>query len=80
MPQEKQPQKPEKKYYTVEVEALIPAVVKYRVLAESPELAVDEAMRAQPIERPTLRLPQMRKLKARVYNWGTNMLKHMRSF
>ena len=77
MPQEK---KPEKKYYTVEVEALIPAVVKYRILAESPEAAVAESLRTSPVERPILRIPSMRRLRAKVYNWGTNMLQYTKSF
>lgn len=80
MPQEKKPKKPEKEYYTVEVEALVPAVIKYRILAENPEEAVKESMRTPPMERPAIRLPQMRRLKARVYNWGTNMLKHIHNF
>lgn len=36
---------PEKEYYTIKIEALIPAEVEYKVLAASPEEALEEALK-----------------------------------
>lgn len=72
----------EKRFYTVEVECLIPAVVKYRVLVDEDEYekAVLESVKTLPIERPALRLGQMKRIVARVYDWGTNMLRYTKRF
>jgi hypothetical protein len=72
----------EKRFYTVEVECLIPAVVKYRVLVEEDdfEQATKETLTMVPMERPSLRLAQMKRITARVYNWGTNMLRYVKKF
>lgn len=34
--------KPEKQYYLIEMEAMVPTIVKYKVLAESPEDALQK--------------------------------------
>lgn len=72
----------EKRFYTVEVECLIPAIVKYKVLVEEGEYqkAVLETIKLSPLERPKLRLNMMRKIKATVYDLGTNMLRHIHRF
>lgn len=69
-----------KQYYTVEVEALVPAIIRYRILAETPEKAVEELDKTPPLDRPKLKLAKMRKQVARVYLWGTNMLHYVKRF
>ena len=71
---------PEKQYYSVQVEAMIPATLRYRILAESPEQAVELSLRTAPQEPPKFKLHQMRRKAVRVYSWGTNMLKHIKNF
>jgi hypothetical protein len=72
----------EKRFYTVEIECLIPAVVKYRVLIDEDEheKAVLESFKTLPMERPSFRLLQMKRIVARVYDWGTNMLRYTKRF
>jgi hypothetical protein len=72
----------QKKFYTVEVECLIPAVVKYKVLVDEEDYqqAVAETVKIAPVERPSLHLGRMRRLKARVYDLGTNLLRHIQGF
>lgn len=72
--------KEEKKYYTVEVEALVPTIIKYRVLAESAEKAVDLINGAALLENPKQKLSAARKIKARVYDLGTVMLRFTKTF
>ncbi len=75
------PEKPkEKKYYTVEVECLIPAIVRYRVLVEDGdyEKAVLETTKALPIQSPTLKMNKMKRLVSKVYDWGTHMLRYQK--
>ena len=80
MPKEEKPK--EKKFYTVEIECLIPATVKYRVLVEDGEYekAIQESVKVMPMGPPSLKLARMKRLSAKVYSWGTNMLRHMRRF
>jgi hypothetical protein len=72
----------EKRFYTVEIECLIPATVKYKVLMEDGEYqkAVLETVKLSPIDRPKLRLNLMRRIKATVYDLGTNMIRHIHRF
>jgi len=79
----KEQEKPkEKRFYTVEVECMIPAVVKYKVLVDEDEYeqAVLESVKTLPIAPPSLKLPRMKRIVARVYDWGTNMLRHIKRF
>jgi hypothetical protein len=80
---EKTAEKPvEKKWYTIEVECLIPAIVKYRVLVDEGEFdkAALDSTKAVPMAPPKLQLAKMKRLSAKVYEYGTNMLKHKRNF
>jgi len=70
----------EKRYYTIELEAMVPATIRYRILAETPEEALDLLDKTPPLERPRTRLPGMRKQVAKVYLWGTNMLQYLKRF
>ena len=77
-PEEHKPDK--KRYYTVEVEALIPSTVKYRVFAKDPEEAISLISKTNPIERPIQQMNRMRKITAKVYFWRTNMLQLLKRF
>jgi hypothetical protein len=72
----------QKKYYTVEIECLLPAIVKYRVLVDEGnyEQAIVDSIKLHPIEKPILRFNKMKRLKAKVYDWGTSMLKHVKDY
>lgn len=72
--------KEEKKYFTVEVEALVPTIIKYRVLAESAEKAVDLINGAALLESPKQKLSAAKRIKARVYDLGTVMLRYTKTF
>jgi len=76
----KPPKIPEKRYYTIELEAMVPATIRYRVLAESPEKALEQLDRTPPLERPKTKIVGMRKQVAKVYLWGTNMLQYLKRF
>lgn len=83
MPNIKEDKKtPQKKFYTVEVECLIPAIVKYKVLMDEGEYekAAIETLRLSPIERPSLKLGMMKRIRAKIYDLGTNMLRHIKRF
>jgi hypothetical protein len=71
---------PEKRYYTVELEAMVPAIIRYRILAETPEEALAQLDRTPPLERPKTKMQGMRKQVAKVYLWGTNMLQLIKRF
>jgi hypothetical protein len=63
-----------KKYYTIKVEALVPAEVSFRVLAEDEYEALEMFERGPmlPLEGPIRpRLAGMKKIEARVYDAGT---------
>lgn len=74
--EQKQEKKQEKKYYDVIMEADVPSVIKFRVLAESPEDAVKEIKTTTgPIEfRPLIN--KRRNKKAIVYEAGSLIIKH----
>lgn len=69
-----------KKYYTVEIEALVPTIIKYRVLADSPEQAVDLVDKSPIIQAPITRVSLGKKIKAKVYDFGTLLLKFTKTF
>ncbi len=71
---------PEKKYYTVEVEALVPTIIKYRVLAESAEKAVDLISSSPLLESPKQKLSAAKRIKAKVYDLETVMLRYTKTF
>ncbi len=71
---------PEKKYFCVEVEALVPTVIKYRVLAESAEKAIDLINNASILETPRQRISAAKRIKAKVYDFGTIMLRYTKTF
>ncbi len=52
--------KPQPKYYSIELEAMVPATLKYRILANSPEEALEGILKSQPIQQPKLIFPAMK--------------------
>lgn len=72
-----------KQYYTVELEVLAPVILKYRVFAENPNEAVDLIKSANSfslLETPKPKLSNMKKIKAKVYKFGTSMLEFTKMF
>jgi len=67
---------PKPEYYTIEVEAMIPAIIKYKILAKSPEEAYVKLYNAIITEPPKLNLAGMKRLSAKVFNYGTKILKY----
>jgi hypothetical protein len=70
----------QKQYYTIEVEGWTKAIFKYKVFAETPEEAISFIDKSPLLEAPRPLLGTLKKLKARVYLLGTNMLKHTHKF
>lgn len=70
----------EQKYYTVIIDALIPAKLTYNILAESPESALELAKTKHPTQPPQFNFSQIRRLVGKVYDMGTVMLRHTRHF
>lgn len=69
----------QKQYYTIKVEALVPAEVVYKVLASNPQEALQMIEKPDGVKfiQPPVRyvLARLRKLGAKLYNYGTlNML------
>jgi hypothetical protein len=71
---------PEKKYYIIELEALIPAIIKYRVLAEDEEKALQQINWFTPSEPPKYKLNALKKIQAKIYLFGTAMLQFVKKF
>ncbi len=71
----------EKRYYDVKVNCTIPAIMVFRVLAESPEEALElvdkhkeqpKSIKYEPIKR--------RNIKAKVCDSGTVVIKHVKNY
>jgi hypothetical protein len=79
---DKEEKKIQKKYYTVEVECLIPAKVKYRILIDEDKftLAAIETIKSTPIEPPKLDFSRMKRIQAKIYDYGTILIKHIHKF
>lgn len=78
--QNKQAAKPkEKKYFTVKVEAHVPATITYRVFAETEEDAIKQIDRQAPTHfQPKINLGK--KIKISVYNSGSNIIRLVKNF
>ncbi len=68
----------EKRYYRVKVEGLAPVVINYRVLAESPEEAIEmtkkvDYSKMDGVPKPDLR--RLKKSKSTAYLHGTSTVK-----
>jgi hypothetical protein len=58
-------------YYTVKVEAEVPTIITYRVLASSPEEAIERLQYASLSEPVKPNLAKMKKKNAKAYRQGT---------
>jgi len=65
-------------YYTVEVEAMVPTTFKYKVYATSAEEALSKINTSPLSEAPKQKLSQMKRLQAKVFKFGTHLLKYSR--
>lgn len=74
----KSPPIKEKKYYDVKVEAMIPATLTFRVLAEDPQQAAELIRGASP-RSVQHRLVGRKDLKLSVYDAGSTMLRWMKN-
>ena len=70
----------DKQYYLVEIEAWAKTNLKYRIFAESPEQALETANHSALLEAPKPKLSSIKKLAAKVYLFGTNMLQLTKKF
>jgi len=66
--------KPTKKQYLIEEEILVPAILKYRVIAENIDEALLNYRKNNPLDNPRLNLNKARKIRVKVYNWITSKL------
>lgn len=67
----------DKQYYMVEMEVMIPATMKYKVLATSAREALDIANSsggANLYSGPHIRKSVMKKIEAKVYSWAKSKL------
>lgn len=74
------PKKPKLEYYTVEVETLIPTTIKYKVYATSAEEALSKINTSPLLESPKQKFSQMKKIQAKVFKFGTHLLKYSKRF
>lgn len=79
-PGDKQIEKPKASYYLIEVEALVPTTLRYRILAETPEEALEKSKNHPLLEIPKQKIPLMRRLTAKVYEFGTHMIKLSKNY
>jgi hypothetical protein len=64
--------------YTVEVECVVPAKVRYKVQASSPEEAVEFVKNKQAIQSaPVFDLNKLKKISAKVFDYGTTIVKYI---
>lgn len=61
-------------YYTVKIESMLPCVLTYKVLANSPEEAIQKARKLPPHDIKH-RLPGKKDIKATVYEFGQSIVK-----
>lgn len=71
---------PKLKYYSIELEAMVPAILKYRILAKSPEEALAGILKAQPTQQPRLIFAAMKRISANIFQYGTRIIKYSKKF
>jgi hypothetical protein len=72
-----------KEYYDVVVDCTLPAVVKYRILAESPEQAIEEFDKNKKFYSPTFvkyNVSLQKKIKASVYEASCSVIKFIKKY
>jgi hypothetical protein len=72
---------PERQHYRVELDTLVPAVLTYKVLAETPEEALAMALKLRgPSSPPSINISKARRLKAKVFRFGTVQIDLVKNF
>ena len=75
-------EKKEKKYYRIKVEGTAPVVINYRVLAESPEEAIEmtknvDYSKMDGVPKPNLK--RLKKSRSTAYLYGTIIIKDQKN-
>ncbi len=68
---------PEKRYYDVKVECMLPATLTYRILAEDPQQA-SELIKGKSPNSVQHKLSGRKELSLKVYDAGSSMMRFMR--
>jgi hypothetical protein len=68
-----------KVYYEIKVESLLPSTITYRILAESPEQAVEMIKNSNPISVKH-KLIGKKDIKLTVYNFGCSVILFIKNF
>ena len=71
---------PKLEYFTVEVEALVPTTFKYKVYAANAEDALSKIQTSPLLEQPKQKISQMKPLQAKIFKFGTHLLKYSKKF
>lgn len=78
------PDKPKLEYYSVKIDAWSPCEITFRVLAASPEEALDlvdkKARQVQVVSISPHQLGSLKKIKARIFLFGSSMLKYIKNY
>lgn len=80
MPSDKVVKEKKPEYFLVEVESLVPTIIKYRILAKDYNEAIDLINKSNPIERPYTNINRGKKLSVKVYKWGTSIMEYIKRF
>lgn len=74
--------KPAAQTFLVQLEAVVPIILTYRIVAETPEEAIRLALTniKKPYQRPMIIYSKLRKIKAQVYRFGTKIIELVKSF
>jgi hypothetical protein len=72
--------KAEKQFYTVEVDAWTKSTLKYKIFAETPEDAIKLIDKSQLLNAPVTKINGMKKISAKVYQYGNNIIKLIQKF
>lgn len=67
-------------YYTVKLEADVPTTITFRILASSPEEALEKIKNASITEAPKQNFAKMRKKIATVYKVGTIEIQALKKY
>ncbi len=76
----KETEKPKLQFYTVKMEVMAPVILTYKVLAESPERALQKVNTSGVIRPPEPVMSRARKLKATVYKYGMLGVEFIKNF
>lgn len=70
---------PQKFYFDIKVETMVPATITYRILAEDPEQALTLMKPSLNPYNVAYKLPFHKPIKIMVYNAGSNLLRFIKN-